>query len=294
MPDHPSHDSVKKIGWAFVLNVSFTIIELIAGVLTNSVAILADAVHDLGDSVALAFAYTMERLAGKKVNKKFTYGYKRLSLLSALVNSVVLIGGSIYILSETLPRLLRPEPIHAPSVMGLAILGIIFNSLGVWRLSGGHTLNEKTLTWHLVEDVLGWVGVLIVGFVAYFKNIYILDPLLALLFTTFILWHVVKNIKQTTTLFLQAAPFDIDELEQLIAHIPGVTGVHDTHAWSQDGHHHVISTHVVVDAASDASQLIDIKCRVREKITTSNIHATIEIEKAGETCPIISGSAHPS
>ena len=200
------HDaSEKRIATAFFLNVGFTIIEFIGGVLTNSTAIMADAVHDLGDSLSIGSAWLLNRLGRKSADKEFTYGYRRLSLFGALINGLVLIAGSLWVLSEAIPRLAEPLMPVTEGMIALGILGVTVNGFAAYRLSKGTTLNERILNWHLLEDVLGWVAVLVVAIVLQFFDWPILDPLLSVAFTLFILFNVLRNLWATGKLFFQAA-----------------------------------------------------------------------------------------
>jgi cobalt-zinc-cadmium efflux system protein len=196
---------------AFFLNVAFTIIEFIGGWLTNSTAIMADAVHDLGDSLSIGSAWLLNYLGKKVPNDEFTYGYRRLSLLGALLNSLVLLAGSVWILGESIPRLADPVMPMAEGMLALAVLGVTVNGYAAYKLSHGTTLNERVLNWHLLEDVLGWVAVLIVAVVLQFVEWPVLDPLLSIGFTLFILFNVVRNLKDTAKLFFrpcQTSNFD--------------------------------------------------------------------------------------
>jgi len=204
-----AHKSVKNIRTAFFLNLAFTVAEIIGGIWTNSVAIVADAVHDLGDSLSLGFSWYLESKAQQEGDNKFSFGYQRFSLLGALINGLVLLLGSFFVLNETIPRLLSPEPTHAQGMLYFALLGVAVNGAAVLRLKGGHTQNEKMLTWHLMEDVLGWVAVLIVSIVLLFTDWYILDPILSILILAFILYNVARNLKQTMMVFLQGVPEEV-------------------------------------------------------------------------------------
>jgi len=158
-----NHSTLKNIRWAFFLNLSFSAIEVAGGILTNSVAILSDAVHDIGDSVTLGSSWFLEKLSTRMSNQRQTYGYKRYSLLSAIINAVVLITGSVFVLAEAVPRLIHPEETRPEGMLLLAVVGIIVNLLAVLRLRGGKKMNERVVLLHLLEDILGWLGVLIVG-----------------------------------------------------------------------------------------------------------------------------------
>lgn len=286
---HNHDESEKRIATAFFLNVSFTIIEFIGGVLTNSTAIMADAVHDLGDSLSIGSAWLLNRLGRKSADKEFTYGYRRLSLLGALINGLVLVIGSLWVLSEAVPRLADPLMPVTEGMIALAILGVSVNGFAAYRLSKGNTLNEKILNWHLLEDVLGWVAVLVVALILQFYDWPILDPLLSVAFTFFILFNVLRNLWVTGKLFFQAAPDKglHDKIERSLLGVDGVSEVHHQHLWSLDGEKHVLTAHIVIDQNEDFStnQYFTIKqsiSRALEQYTLA--HTTVEIELKQETC----------
>ena len=286
---HSHNNSISNIKLAFFLNLSFTIIEIVGGLLTNSIAILADALHDFGDSLSLGLSWGLEKYSKKKQTPKFSYGYKRFSLLAALINSIVLIVGSVFILSKVIPRLITPEPSNAAGMIFLAVLGILVNGMAVLRLKKGNSLNERVVSWHLLEDVLGWIAVLIVGTINMFVNVPILDPILAIVFTLFILFNILKNLKQISLVFLQGTPLglDIKEVQKKIESIKEVMSLHDTHIWSLDGEHNILTTHIVVDKNLSLSKLCNLKKKVREVLESFNIHhITIEFETKDEYCKV--------
>ncbi len=285
-----AHGPVASIRIAFFLNLVFTIIEIVGGILTNSIAVVADAIHDLGDTIALGFALVLEKLARKKRDPNFSYGYKRFSLLAAMINGIVLIGGSGFVLFYAVPRLLEPQASNSLGMMGLAAAGIVFNGLGVLRLRKGETMNEKMLTWHLLEDVLGWVAVLITAVIMYFWHVPILDPILAIAFTAVTLWNVLRLVKQTMMIFLQSVPGNVNVagIDDRVRKLDGVHSVHDTHVWSMDGEYHVLTTHVVIKDSTPDGDIIPIKQKVREIMNDSKVkHATIEIEREDEPCHLV-------
>lgn len=285
----PRSDSSPNIKIAFFLNFGFTLLEIVGGLLTNSLAILSDALHDLGDSLSLGLAWYLNRYAEKERDREYSYGYGRFSLLGALVNAVILIGGSLYLLSLAIPRLLDPEPASAPGMLLLAIGGIAVNGLAVLRLKGGQSLNMQVVAWHLLEDVLGWVAVLIVSLVLLFTELYILDPILSILITLYVLYNMLGKLKQTLSLFLQAVPGDVDvnAFENQVRSIGQVRDTHHTHIWSLEGEHHVLSTHVVVAENATKQDTIRIKDKVRSLIDRSDFeHITVEIEYENEACAL--------
>ena len=199
--NHGHHHATGNIKVAFFLNLSFTIIELIGGFYTNSLAIMSDAVHDLGDSLSLGLSWYFQKVSNKKATTNFSYGFARFSLLGAIINSVVLTVGSIFIISEAIPRIISPEVSDAVGMMWFAILGIIVNGVAVLRLKRGTSINERVVALHLLEDVLGWVAVLIASIVMQFWDLPILDPILSLLIAAYVLFNVFKNIKESFIIF---------------------------------------------------------------------------------------------
>ncbi|WP_340676703.1 cation diffusion facilitator family transporter [Paraglaciecola sp.] len=284
---HHVDASSNRLGWAFFLNVSFTIIEFVGGWLTNSTAIMADAVHDLGDSLSIGSAWWLNKLGDKKASGQFTYGYKRFSLLGALINGVVLVTGSVWILFAAVPRLYAPEMPETEGMLLLALFGIVVNGFAAYKLSAGTTLNERVLNWHLLEDVLGWVAVLIVSIVLMFVDWPILDPILSIAFTLFILINVVRNLRETLALFLQASP-DQQTREQLLTVLTTpevVSDVHHLHFWSLDGEQHVMTAHLVLNQSVTMSELKNLKADIQDKLSTFALaHTTIEFEFADEIC----------
>ena len=283
------HSSTKNIKLAFFLNVGFTLIEFIGGILTNSTAILADAVHDLGDSFALGQAWYFESLAGRKANNRYTYGFRRFSLLGALVSTLFLLLSSFYVLSEAIPRIIDPEHSNAQGMVILAVIGIAVNGYAMLKLTGERSINARTVGIHLLEDVLGWVAILIVAVILLFKDIHILDPILAILITLYILSNVVKNVRAILPILLQAAPekIDINTVSKQISKIEHVKTVHHVHIWSLDDQHQVLSAHLVADINLDSKQYAEVKLKVRELIEEYGFyHSTVEVELPEETCRI--------
>jgi len=280
---HHHMSSSENIGFAFVLNFLFTLIEIAGAVWTGSVAIMADAIHDLGDSFALAAAFFLEKLAQRGSNKFFSYGYRRLSLLSALITAFALVVGAIFIMVHAIPRLLEPQQPKAEGMFVLAILGVAINGYAAWRLVRGETMNERVLSWHLLEDLFGWVVILVSSVVMMFADIPILDPILSIFFVMFIMFGVMRSLFSTFKLFLQAAPDKISALKvhETLAAVDGVLDSHDIHIWSLDGAHHVLTCHVVV---ADNYSVIDVealKTRVRNALhPLGEFHMTLEIESA--------------
>lgn len=287
MSHNHHHPASKNIKIAFFLNVSFTIVELIGGLLTNSVAIMSDALHDFGDSISLWWAWFLENYARKKRTNTFSYGYKRFSLLGAFINAVILFVGSLFILSEALPRLFAPQDANAEGMLLLAIFGIIMNGIAVYKTAKGRTMNEKVVSLHLLEDVLGWIAVFLVSIIMMLTDLPILDPLLSILITCYILRWVIKNLKATTLLFLQATPsnLDINHVENILKNQSSIQDVHDTHVWSLDGETHILSTHIVIKKDASKKDIQTIKQQSKQALKKIGIrHSTLELEFEDEQC----------
>lgn len=287
MHDHNHNNAQKNIAVAFFLNASFTVIEVIGGILTNSVAILSDAVHDLGDTFSIGLSWYAERIARRRPDSSFTYGYKRFPVLAALMNAVFLLGASVFVLSRAVPLVINPEPVHAQGMIWLAILGIIFNGAAVLRLSHGKSLNQKVVRLHLMEDTLGWMAVLIGAIVIRFTGLHWIDPLMGILIALFIIYNALRGLKEALRILLQAIPesADIKMVENELLSISGVGGIHDVRTWTIDGISHVYTLHVVVNSGVEAEDISRIKTEVRDKLAKSGFDfVTIEIDQAGEHC----------
>lgn len=284
---HIHNQSEKNIQIAFLLNLVFAIAEIFGGYFTNSIAILSDALHDLGDSATLFVAWRLEKIAGKKQDQKFSYGYKRFSLLGALFSALVLIGGSIFVISEAVRRLRNPQPLNAPGMLLFSLVGILVNGYAAYRMHDEKNLNSKLISWHMIEDMLGWGAVLVVSIVLMFFDVPILDPLLSILVTAFIIFNVFKNLRQTLTLFLQGVPdlIDVDLFEKKILEMNMVEGIHHTHVWSLDGENNVLTTHIVLCPGAKKEQIRAIKKQAREFAQNAGVsHSTIEFEYLEEDC----------
>lgn len=290
MGHHHDHGSSKNLKLAFFLNAAFTVFEFIGGLYVNSVAIISDAVHDLGDTISLGTSWYLQNKSRQERNNRFTFGYKRFSLLGALINSLVLIAGSVYVITEAVRRLIEPEYSDAGGMLVFALVGVAVNGYAAFKLSKGTTMNEKVVSWHLIEDVLGWVAVLIVAIVLHFYNSPYLDPALSLLITLYILYNVFKRLKETMFIFLQGVPkeIDINEIEEKLQAIPHVASLHHMHLWSMEGTDHVFTTHIKLKGISHFQQLLDVKRAVKDVLQEYHFdHYTIETELDSESCDLL-------
>ena len=288
MSIEPDFNDTKKIRFAFFINLVFTIIEFIGGFLTNSIAIISDAVHDLGDTLSLGLAWHFQKKAKKGRDLKFSYGYKRFSILGAVINSVILIIGAIFIFYNAIPRIINPQEVDALGMFFLSILGIVVNFWAYYKLRKGKSLNEQVVGLHMLEDVLGWIAVLIGSLIMYFKGgWHWIDAVLSLFIACFILFNVYKKLRASFKIILQAIPENIDfELVQkTLLEIKNVQDIHDLHVWTLDGDRNILTVHIVVSPSLPLSEMKDIKSKARAAMEAIDIsHCTFEIEGEFEDC----------
>ncbi len=279
--NHTHDHGTKNISTAFFLNTGFAIIEVIGGLLTNSVAILSDALHDFGDSLSLGVSWYFQKKSKKGKTSDYTYGYQRFSLVGAFLNSTVLIIGSIFIIKEAIARIIEPQQANAQGMIVLAILGIAVNGFAMLRLKKGESINEKVVSLHFLEDVLGWVAVLIGAIIMLFADVPVIDPILSLLIALFVLFNVYRNIKPAIKIILQGVPGNISEklVIDFLQNETEVKNVHDLRLWSLDGNHHVVSFHLAVTKNMDLKEAEIFKDKIKDRLKDLNIvYATIEVE----------------
>lgn len=269
----------KNILIAFLLNLFFSIFEFIGGILTNSISIISDSIHDFADAISIGISYILEKISKKKPNKNYTYGYLRYSVLGAVITTMILIIGSILVIYNAIKRFINPENINYSGMIIFALVGVIVNFIAAKVTKDGHSLNEKSVNLHMIEDVFGWLIVLIGAIVMKFTNISILDPILSMLVAIYIFVSAFENLKNIINIFLEKVPdnISIDKIKKELKQIEGVIDVHHIHIWSLDGYNNYSTIHVVTDS--------EVKELIREKLRENNVnHVTIEIEKSNEHC----------
>lgn len=272
----------KNIFIAFVLNLLFSIIEFIGGMLTNSVAITTDSIHDLGDSLSIGFSFILEKLSKKSPDNKYTYGYIRYSVIGSLITTVILLVGSVFVIYNAVLRILNPVEINYSGMIVLAVIGVIVNFLASFFTRKGDSLNQKSVNLHMLEDVLGWSVVLIGAIIMKFTDISIIDPILSIVVATFICFNAFKNFKLIIDLFLEKTPnnINIDEIKEKLLKLNNISDIHHIHVWSMDGYKNYATLHVVVNKNNKK-----IKDEIRHELEHFDIsHVTIEIETVDEVC----------
>ena len=274
--------SDRKILLAFFLNLGFSLLEFFGGMLSGSVAISSDAIHDLGDALSIGLSYLLERKSRKKPDETYTYGYVGYSVLGGFITSSVLLAGSLVVIASSVHRLFYPTEIHYDGMIVFAVIGVLVNFLAALLTYHGESLNQKAVNLHMLEDVLGWIVVLIGAVVMRFTNFYWLDPLLSICVAIFILIGACKGLKEILALLLHKVPSGVSvvEIAEHVQKVPGVLGVHHVHVHSLDGVTCTASMHVVTDAES-----VQIKQLIRQELCEHGIsHVTLELEGSDEIC----------
>ena len=267
---------------AFILNLSFSVFEFIGGIFTGSVAIISDSVHDLGDAVSIGFSYFLERKSQKQPDKKYTYGYLRFSVLGGIITTFILLFGSVTVIYNAVLRILNPIEINYSGMIIFAIIGAVVNFGAAYFTREGDSINQKAVNLHMLEDMLGWVVVLIGAIVMRFTDFALIDPIMSIAVAVFIFINAVKNIKQVLDLFLEKTPdgIDVNEIIEHIEKIEGVLEVHHIHLRSIDGHNNYATMHIVTNGDHHK-----IKEKVRKELEEHEItHATLELESPDEHC----------
>ena len=273
----------RKILIAFVLNVLFSAIEFIGGIVTGSVAIISDSIHDLGDALSIGMAYYLEKLSKKQPDNKYTYGYMRYSVLGSVLTTIILIVGSVLIIWNSVDRIYHPVIINYDGMMVFAVIGMLINLGAAFVTHGGSSLNQKAINLHMLEDVLGWVVVLVGAVVMKLTNISIIDPLMSIGVALFILINATRMLIQAIDLFMEKVPDEIDteEIKEHLMNIHGVDDVHHLHIWSLDGQRNYATVHV----ATVYDDYREVKQMVKKEMAKHGItHVTIEIELDDEVC----------
>ncbi len=274
--------SDKKILLAFILNLSFSVFEFIGGIFTNSVAILSDSVHDLGDAASIGISYFLEKKAKKKPDQNYTYGYAGYSVIGGVITTLILLLGSCFVIYNAIKRIINPSPINYNGMIIFAVIGVAVNFLAAYITREGHSINQKAVNLHMLEDVLGWVVVLLGAIIMRFTDISIIDPLMSIGVAVFILIDTLKNLKEVVEIFCNKIPsnISISEIKEHISEIEGVTDVHHIHIWSIDGQTVMATMHIVTN-----SDPHEIKHKVREELEEHGIsHSTLELECESEHC----------
>jgi cobalt-zinc-cadmium efflux system protein len=246
---------------AFFLNLAFTILEFTGGLISGSIAILADSLHDFADSISLGAGWYFEEKSKKGSNDKYNYGYARFSLLGAVINALTLLLGSVYIIYASVDRIINPEMPDVYWMLGISLIGIALNGVAVWKLRSGTSMNKEVMMIHLLEDALGWIAVLIGSIVLFFVKIPLIDPILAISINLIVLTFTFSKLIKALKILLQKAPemVNIPELRQKILCLDNVQEVVGLKIWSLNKEKIVVTIKIKTKGIKDFTEINDIK-----------------------------------
>lgn len=267
---------------AFLLNLGFSVFEFFGGLFTGSVAILSDAVHDLGDALGIGVSWFLERKSKRAADHTYTYGYARFSVLGSVFTCGILLLGSVGVVVSAIGRLMNPVPIRYDGMILFAVVGVAVNLTAAFVTRKGESLNQKAVNLHMLEDVLTWIVVLVGAVVMRYTDWTVIDPLVSVAVAVYVFIHAVGHLRAAVDIFLEKVPdgYTVEEIKTRVEAIEGVTDVHHVHVRSIDGYTHAASLHVVADGDSAA-----VKAAVRALLGEMGIaHVTVEVEAEGEVC----------
>lgn len=274
--------SKKKILAAFWINLFFSVFEFAGGIITGSIAVMSDAIHDFGDAFSIGVSFLLEGISEKKPDEKYTYGYYRYSVLGGVFQSVILLCGSLIVIYNGIGRLFSPEVIDYEKMIIIALVGFFVNFFAAYFTRGEDSINQKAVNLHMLEDVLGWGIVLLGAVVMKFTNFYILDSLMSIALAIFIMWGSIRNLKSVLDIFLEKTPAGIvvSEIKGLLLNIEGVQDIHHLHIWSMDGFRNSATLHAVTD-----DDFFSVKKKIKRVMKENGIsHITVECESVLENC----------
>ena len=272
--------SKTSIWLAFFLNLSYAIVEFIAGGIFGSSAVLADSVHDLGDAIAIGISALLETISNREEDRQYTLGYKRFSLLGAMLTAVILMIGSVLVILENITKIAHPQPVNEKGILWLGIIAVAINVLASLVVRKGKTKNESILSLHFLEDTLGWLAVILMAIILRFTDWYILDPLLSLVISIFILSKAIPRFWSTLKIFLDAVPEGIEtaKLEKELARLTNVKSVNQLSIWSMDGLENDAIVHLCIE---DWEQMMETKEAVRQFLEERGVqNITIEVDSS--------------
>lgn len=283
MPDHHPL-SGKKLLWATLLNFIITAAEVVGGLLSNSLALLSDALHNFSDGVSVFIAYLANKTSQRNSTENKTFGYKRIEILAALFNAVMLIAISIYLFYEAYKRFRNPEEIQAGLMLIVAVIGLLANIAAMFllRKDSKHNLNVKAAYLHLLGDTLSSVAVIVGGVLIYYFDIFWIDPLVTVIIGAYILKETFEILKQTIDILMQSTPPELNlrKIKAEIEKLEHVSNIHHVHAWKINENEIHFDGHVDVTEDLPLHKLVKLRTTIETILKNAyNIaHVTIQFE----------------
>lgn len=274
----------KNILIAFILNLAFSVFEFVGGILTGSVAIVSDSIHDIGDALGIGLSYFLEKKSKKRPDDEYTYGYARYSVLGGAITTLILLAGSVVIIFNAVNRIINPMRIHYNGMIMLAVIGVCVNFGAAFFTRQGASLNQRAVNLHMLEDVLGWIVVLIGAVVMRFTDMLLIDPVMSIGVAIFIMVNASRNLREILDIFLEKVPhgIEVNKIKEHLTQMEGVVDVHHIHIWSMDGEKNFSTMHIVTKG-----DFGKIKDKIHEELKAFGIsHSTLELESENEQCSI--------
>ena len=276
----------ENIKIAFLLNLAFSIVEAIGGILTNSISIISDSLHNLGDSITIGINYIFEKKSKKLPNKEYSYGYLRYTMLGSLIASFILLVGSVIIIYNVVPRLIKPLSVNYDAMIIFGIFGLLINLYATIKIMRSKDKDKKINT-HMIEDTVIWLFILTGSICIKVFDLVIIDPILSLLIAVYILYQIYKYMKNIYNIFMEKVPKNvkIDEIKKDIESNENIDNVHHIHIWSMDGVNNYMTAHIHLNKILNEEEIIKTKNDVKNKLKEDKInHITLEVEYFNEKC----------
>lgn len=276
----------ENIKIAFLLNLAFSVVEAIGGILTNSISIISDSLHNLGDSITIGINYIFEKKSKKLPNKEYSYGYLRYTMLGSLIASFILLVGSVIIIYNVVPRLIKPLSVNYDAMIIFGIFGLLINLYATIKIMRSKDKDKKINT-HMIEDTIIWLFILTGSICIKVFDLVIIDPILSLLIAVYILYQVYKYMKNIYNIFMEKVPKNvkIDEIKKDIESNENIDNVHHIHIWSMDGVNNYMTAHIHLNKILNEEEIIKTKNDVKNKLKEDKInHITLEVEYFNEKC----------
>jgi cobalt-zinc-cadmium efflux system protein len=279
--------SQRKLAVVLVLSAVYLVAEVVGGLASNSLALLADAGHMLSDVAALALALLAGWLARRPPTPRQTYGYHRSEILAALINGALLVAVAVGLFAEAWDRLRQPPDVQAPLMMAVAAGGLVVNLGALWILRGGHTLNERGVWLHVLTDALGSLQALGAGALIWAWGWNLADPIASALIGVLVLFSSWRLLQETLAVLMESAPehINVDEVRAAILAVPDVQAVHDLHVWTITSGRDSLSAHVVTaDCRAPRELLADIRRALHDRFGIHHVTVQVEAGNAEEGC----------
>src|SRR5512136_1147248 len=239
MSTHHHHDHVRQgrsLIMSIVLNLGFAVAELIFGLIANSLALVADSIHDASDAVALGLSYFGLKISERAPNQRRTFGYRKVRILTAFINALVLAGLTVFVVRAAVVRILHPEPVKSPILIVMAVVGLLVNGAAVLLLRRDRqSLNIRAAMWHLLEDFFGWIAVFVGGVIIRLTGWYVVDPILSLAVSAFVIWGAYSVFRESASILIDSTPHDVSfetVRRYILDFAPEIAGLHDLHIWT--------------------------------------------------------------